>query len=132
MSMTREAFDALVASEPDTLFALVRQQAAQLAALTARVEQLEARLAGHSQNSHRPPSSDGARKPARSQRARSGRAPGGQPGHPGYTLALTATPDGVVRTTRRSARTAGRRWPGYRRRRWRADKWSICRRWRWS
>jgi transposase len=96
MSLTRAAFDALVTTEPDALYALVQQQAAQIAALTARVEQLEARLGGHSQNSHRPPASDGPRKPARSQRPRSGRAPGGQPGHPGHTLAMTATPDQVV------------------------------------
>jgi transposase len=96
MSLTREAFDALVATDPDALYALLQQQAAQLAALTARVEQLEARLGGHSQNSHRPPASDGPRTPPRSQRVRSGRAPGGQPGHPGQTLTMVATPDAVV------------------------------------
>ena len=61
-----------------------------------RVQQLEARLGGHSQNSHRPPSSDGPRTPPRSQRERSGKAPGGQPGHRGHTLAMAATPDTVV------------------------------------
>ena len=96
MSLTRAEFDALSARDPDALYALFRQQAAQLAALTARVAQLEARLGGHSQNSHRPPSSDGPRKPSRGQRGRSGKAPGGQPGHPGQTLAMTATPDTVV------------------------------------
>lgn len=96
MSLTRAAFDALVTTDPDALYALVQQQAAQIAALTARVEQLEARLRSHSQNSHRPPASDGPRKPPRGQRARSGKAPGGQPGHPGHTLAMTATPDQVV------------------------------------
>ena len=96
MSLTREAFDALVTTDPEALFALVQQQAAQLAALTARVQELEARLGGHSQNSHRPPSSDGPRTPPRSQRTRSGRAAGGQPGHPGRTLAMTATPDHLV------------------------------------
>ena len=96
MSLTRAEFDALSARDPDARYALFRQQAAQLAALTARVAPLEARLGGHSQNSHRPPSSDGARKPSRGQRGRSGKAPGGQPGHPGQTLAMTATPDTVV------------------------------------
>jgi hypothetical protein len=96
MSLTRDAFDQLVQTDPAALYALFQQQAAQLAAVTARVEQPEARLGGHSQNSHRPPSSDGPRKPARSQRAPSGKRPGGQPGHPGQTLAMTALPDQVV------------------------------------
>ncbi len=97
MSMTRAESDALYAAGPDAVFAAFQQQAAQFAALAARVEELEARLGGHSQNSHRPPASDGARKPPRGQRARSGKAAGGQPGHPGRTLAMTATPDQVVR-----------------------------------
>jgi len=89
MSMTRAASDALYAAGPDAVFAALEQ-------LTARVEQLEARLGGHSQNSHRPPSSDGPGTPPRSQRTRSGKAPGGQPGHRGHTLEMTATPDHIV------------------------------------
>ena len=96
MSMTRAESDALYAAGPDAVFAAFQQQAAQIAALTARVQTLEARLEGHSQNSHRPPSSDGPRKPPRSQRTRSGQAPGGQPGHPGQTLLMTAAPDHLV------------------------------------
>ena len=96
MSITRAESDALYAAGPDAVFAAFQQQAVRLAALTARVEQLEARLGGHSQNSHRPPSSDGPRQPPRSQRTPSGQRPGGQPGHPGRTLAMTDTPDRVV------------------------------------
>ena len=96
MDVTRAEFDALYANGPDALYALFEQQAAQIALLTARVQQVEAQLGGHSQNSHRPPSSDGPRTPPRGQRPRSGRAPGGQPGHPGRTLTMTATPDDVV------------------------------------
>ena len=96
MSVTRAEFDALYAAGPDALYALFQQQVAQQAALTARVAQLEARLGGHSQNSHRPPSSDGPRTPPRSQRERSGKAPGGQPGHRGHTLTMAATPDQTV------------------------------------
>lgn len=59
MSLTRTEVDALYARGPDAPYALFQQQAAQLAALAARVQQVEARLGGHSQNSQRPPSSDG-------------------------------------------------------------------------
>lgn len=95
--MTRADFDLLYAVGPDALYALFAQQVAQLAALTTRVQELETRLGGHSQNSHRPPSSDGAGAPPRRQRTRSGKAPGGQRGHPGQTLAMVAVPDAVVR-----------------------------------
>jgi transposase len=96
MDLTRAEFDALVAHDPAALYALFAQQAAQIAALAARVGELETRLGGHSQNSHRPPASDGPRKPPRGQRTPSGKRPGGQPGHPGHALALAATPDRVV------------------------------------
>lgn len=68
----------------------------QVARLTARVEELEARLNKDSHNSHKPPSSDGLRKKTKSLRKRSGKKPGGQPGHPGVTRALSATPDEIV------------------------------------
>lgn len=96
MGLTRAEFEALYAAGADALFALFARQEAQMAALTARVAELEGRLAGNSQNSHRPPSSDGPRKPPRGQRRPSGKRPGGQPGHPGHTLRMVATPDRVV------------------------------------
>ena len=103
MDLTRAEFDALIARDPEALYvlwtqqaALVAEQAAQVAALTARVQEVERRLGGHSQNSHRPPASDGPRTPPCRPRTRSGRRPGGQPGHPGHTLELSATPDHVV------------------------------------
>ena len=94
--MTRAEFDVLYASGPDALYARFAQQATQLAMLAARVAELETRLGGHSQNSHRPPSSDGPGTPPRSQRTPSGKRPGGQPGHPGQTLVMTTAPQHLV------------------------------------
>lgn len=58
-----------------------------MAQLEQRLKGLEGRLAQNSSNSHHPPSSDGLSKPSpKSLRTRSGRQPGGQPGHPGHSL----------------------------------------------
>ena len=87
-------------SEPsrEELLAVIATQAAQIAALTARIAELERRLGLDSSNSGKPPSSDGLMKPARvrSLREPSGKATGGQKGHPGETLRQAQTPDAVV------------------------------------
>ena len=79
---------------------------AQVAGLTARLVALEAenaelkrRLGLDSRNSSKPPSTDSPFvKPApRSLRRKSGRKPGGQPGHPGSTLAQVADPNERLR-----------------------------------
>jgi transposase len=66
-----------------------------VAALEAENAELKRRLGLNSTNSSKPPSSDSPfTKPApKSLRRRSGRKPGGQPGHPGSTLALVAEPN---------------------------------------
>jgi transposase len=87
-------------SEPtrEELIALIRAQAAEIAALKARVAELERRLDLNSSNSGKPPSSDGLRKPPRTQSSRepSGKKPGGQKGHKGETLRQVADPDSIV------------------------------------
>ena len=91
-------------AHPEEENAWLRQQNTrleeQVAHLVERIEELERRLGLDSRNSGKPPSSDGLKKPkskrrTRSLRGKSGRKPGGQPGHVGETLRRTEHPDRV-------------------------------------
>ncbi len=101
--MNRNAILELCTANPAAVADLVLQlqatvaaQQEQIAALTARVATLEARLKTDSHNSSKPPSSDGLGKKPVCLRQKSGRKPGGQAGHKGCTLSLTDTPDKIV------------------------------------
>lgn len=90
--ITRQEAQAAYHAGFASVLAMVNGLQAHLAAEQRRIETLEAenrelrhRLGLTSQNSHNPPSSDRFVKP-KSLRRPSGRSPGGQPGHPGYTL----------------------------------------------
>src|ERR1700750_1678707 len=84
-------------SEPtrEELIALIKAQAAEIAALKARIAELERRLGLNSSNSGKPPSSDGLKKPPRvtSLREPSDKPSGGQKGHKGGTLRQVAVPE---------------------------------------
>lgn len=65
--------------------------------LTARVEELERRLGLNSNNSSKPPSSDGFRKPPSKSLREKGKNPsGGKAGHKGYTLKQVKHPDTII------------------------------------
>lgn len=89
----------------DELLSLVEAQAQEIAELKqlvleqgATIRALQDQMAKTSQNSHKPPSSDGLKKPnPKNLRQPSGRKPGGQPGHEGHRLELSEVPDQVVR-----------------------------------
>lgn len=98
MQISREEILATYEQGPEAVVALVERLAQQIELLTARVQELEARLNKDSHNSHKPPASDGLAKlpRRRSRRKRSGKASGGQAGHPGVTLMQVERPDEVV------------------------------------
>lgn len=88
-------------SKQDLIALLLAQEArhaAGMAAMRARIAELERRLGLNSSNSGKPPSSDGLKKPARvsSLRERSGKKSGGQKGHRGETLSRVEMPDAVI------------------------------------
>src|SRR5512135_3614685 len=67
-----------------------------IAQLQQRLQALEERLAKDSHNSHLPPSSDRFVRQLKSLRKKSGKKPGGEPGHPGKTLMFASAPDEVI------------------------------------
>lgn len=90
--------DSLGEPSREELIALIRAQAAEIAALKARIAELERRLGLNSSNSGKPPSSDGLKKPPRvsSLREPSDKPSGGQKGHQGETLRQVTEPDRIV------------------------------------
>jgi transposase len=69
----------------------------QLGQALGRIHELEGQLAKDSHTSLKPPSSDGPKRRQRSQRQKSEKPTGGQPGHAGHSLMQVENPDEVVR-----------------------------------
>jgi transposase len=64
--------------------------------LQARVKELEQQQAKDSHNSHLPPSSERFVRAPKSLRTKSGKKPGGQPGHRGHHLQQVEVPDEIL------------------------------------
>ncbi len=104
MGLTRAEITAVDAGGVDAVIgviehrqAVVSAQQEQIAALSARVKELEDQAKTTSRTSSKPPSSDGSARPPRSLRQRRGKTVGGQLGHAGSALSLVAEPDrGIV------------------------------------
>ncbi|MBU1962848.1 MAG: IS66 family transposase [Gammaproteobacteria bacterium] len=78
------------------LFTQVVALTKQVERLTAKVAELEGRLAQNSRNSSKPPSSDGLNRPKPKSQRKAGQNPsGGQKGHQGHTLKKTDDPDHI-------------------------------------
>src|ERR1700744_6538087 len=97
--MDRTALSQL--SKDDLITLLLAQEErhqAGLAAMQARIAELERRLGLNRSNRGKTPTSHGRKKPlrVRSLREGSGKKSGGQKGHPGETLRQSETPDAVI------------------------------------
>src|SRR4029077_12132274 len=85
-----------------------------IAKLEAEVQELTARLNQNSQNSSKPPSSDGPHVKRKPPRPASGRKPGGQPGHRAHhrTLVPVEKVGEVIVGPPTPSRRCGRELPG--------------------
>lgn len=97
--LTREQILKIIRDDPEGIVTLIQALYKQNEELRQRVEHLESIIKKNSSNSSKPPSSDGFKKPKRttSLRKKSGKRPGGQKGHEGFTLQQVKKPDHVVR-----------------------------------
>ena len=81
----------------EELAKLVIEQKKEIEELRAEVRKLKEQLNKNSQNSSKPPSSDGYKKPSpKNQRTKSNKPRGGQKGHTGHNIALDK-PDRIER-----------------------------------
>jgi transposase len=88
--ISRDEIRAIYAQGEDAVIALVEGLLQRIVVLEEKVEALENQISKHSRNSSKPPSSDGFKLKAKSQRRKSERSSGGQAGHQGQTLEWSA------------------------------------------
>lgn len=101
--LSRQEIIELYKQGPEAIADLILQ-------LSERIQDLEDRLNKNSQNSHKPPSSDGLKKKPRKPkrvRGREKRKPGGQKDHPGTTLKMSGEVDHIIRHETGACRGCG-------------------------
>ena len=79
----------------ESVLEVVAMLSAENELLRERIAELERQLGQNSNNSSKPPSSDGFKKKPKSLRPTGGKT-GGQPGHKGHKLMMTDKPDEVI------------------------------------
>jgi transposase len=96
----------------EQLIDLALQLLDKIAALELEINELGAKLGTNSSNSSKPPSMDGLGKPApKSRREKSGKKPGGQPGHQGHGLKIDREPDETIEHTPETCSECGAKLP---------------------
>ena len=96
--MTNDELIKQLLQQNEALSTTIAAQTRLIAQLNQTIQELKEQLNRNSQNSSKPPSSDGFKKPApKSLRKPSGKKAGGQNGHPGTHLAVITAPDEIVR-----------------------------------
>lgn len=94
---TREDLVHLCRTQPEAAADLILHLFERVDKLEARIVELENSLNKNSQNSHKPPSSDGYKRNLQPGTPKNKTRPtGGQPGHKGTTLRKSVTPDHIV------------------------------------
>jgi len=80
----------------EELWKIIAQLREENTRLKEKIAELERRLNSNSQNSSKPPSSDGLRRPPKSLRKKGKNSKGGQKNHKGITLQATNAPDKII------------------------------------
>lgn len=93
---TREELIEFCRTEPEQTADLILTLKGAVDLLERRIQTFEEQLKQNSQNSHKPPSSDGYKRNTQTTRPKSDRPSGGQQGHQGTTLKMVDIPDHTI------------------------------------
>lgn len=94
--ITSEEFHIIYQQGEEATFSLFLQMFDAMSGYDERIHDLEVKSKKNSQNSSKPPSTDGFNRPPRSLRKKTGKKSGGQPGHQGKTLQMVDQPDDTI------------------------------------